>query len=364
MNRAYGAYGSLVSFGGARSAYIGQRIEADTDWYLLGERPYSPVLRRFLAPDPRSPLGPGGFNRHAYCGGDPVNRVDPSGHIFSNWSRRSILGTGDAPAHGNVLSTGAASPASAAVAVASVENLSILTSAIAPRTGYSKESAAFGLLADGPGRAPSRALHPIMEPDSLGHIYFGKAEHANIAARTWRPRRGRGPGRIRIVQREAIPPDRLKYSQDGSPPTLTEHWAGYRHHRNPDSTIWAADTRITAHSLRPLLRRLAAVGVAKATVFTSAHGSPNGKNWSPLGGYRLDSEPEFFVEDLRHTKTFARSVGIDVDIVPITLRRLDEMRQELLVSRVNIMACCFGVADRAVMEAINHDVTVYLNPPP
>ena len=44
---------------------------------------YRPVLRRFLAPDADSPFGEGGLNTYAYCAGDPVNRVDPSGHKFS-----------------------------------------------------------------------------------------------------------------------------------------------------------------------------------------------------------------------------------------------------------------------------------------
>ncbi|CRI57305.1 RHS repeat-associated core domain-containing protein [Pseudomonas sp. CCOS 191] len=51
--------------------------------YLLGNgyRAYSPVLLRFTSPDGLSPFGEGGLNAYAYCAGDPINSVDPSGHV-------------------------------------------------------------------------------------------------------------------------------------------------------------------------------------------------------------------------------------------------------------------------------------------
>lgn len=63
--------------------FNGQRHEPVSRSYLLGNgyRAFSPVLLRFLAPDSWSPFGPGGLNAYGYCSGDPVNRVDPSGHI-------------------------------------------------------------------------------------------------------------------------------------------------------------------------------------------------------------------------------------------------------------------------------------------
>lgn len=35
---------------------------------------------RFHSPDSWSPFGGGGLNAYMYCMGDPVNRVDPTGH--------------------------------------------------------------------------------------------------------------------------------------------------------------------------------------------------------------------------------------------------------------------------------------------
>lgn len=56
--------------------------EPATGWQMLGNgyRVYNPVLIRFHSPDNQSPFGRGGLNAYAYCAGDPVNRVDPSGH--------------------------------------------------------------------------------------------------------------------------------------------------------------------------------------------------------------------------------------------------------------------------------------------
>lgn len=52
--------------------------------FLLGKgyRGYHPTLRRFDRPDMLSPFGAGGINAYAYCAGNPINRVDPSGQMF------------------------------------------------------------------------------------------------------------------------------------------------------------------------------------------------------------------------------------------------------------------------------------------
>ena len=84
--------------GGEQNASVlrfsGQRKESATGHYLLGNgyRAFNPALMRFHSPDSLSPMGAGGLNCYAYCGGDPVNNTDPSGHmlksLFSQRSRR------------------------------------------------------------------------------------------------------------------------------------------------------------------------------------------------------------------------------------------------------------------------------------
>ncbi len=69
----------------AVKGYNGERCDPITGTTHLGNgyRAYNPVLMRFHCPDSWSPFGKGGFNPYAYCGGDPVNHADPSGHV--NW---------------------------------------------------------------------------------------------------------------------------------------------------------------------------------------------------------------------------------------------------------------------------------------
>ncbi|WP_256220372.1 RHS repeat-associated core domain-containing protein [Pseudomonas sp. FGI182] len=52
--------------------------------YALGKgyRYYSPFLGRFMAPDTFSPFFEGGLNPYAYCQNDPINHLDPSGHVI------------------------------------------------------------------------------------------------------------------------------------------------------------------------------------------------------------------------------------------------------------------------------------------
>lgn len=47
----------------------------------LGYRRYSSILMRFTSPDSWSPFASGGLNSYAYCGADPVNHIDPDGHM-------------------------------------------------------------------------------------------------------------------------------------------------------------------------------------------------------------------------------------------------------------------------------------------
>ncbi len=74
--------------------FNGERLDPVTGHYLLGNayRAFNPVLMRFNSPDSLSPFGEGGLNAYAYCVGDPVNRVDPTGHVFSKIL--SLLGYG------------------------------------------------------------------------------------------------------------------------------------------------------------------------------------------------------------------------------------------------------------------------------
>lgn len=87
---AYTPYGHRTVNEGLPSllGFNGQRSEPVTERYLLGNghRGFSPILMRFDRPDSLSPFGEGGLNCYAYCGGDPINRTDPTGRSWYGWA--------------------------------------------------------------------------------------------------------------------------------------------------------------------------------------------------------------------------------------------------------------------------------------
>ena len=82
---AYNPYGHHSAESGLSSllGFNGEHRDPVTGHYLLGNgyRAFNPVLMRFNSPDSWSPFGEGGINAYTYCQGDPVNSLDPSGHI-------------------------------------------------------------------------------------------------------------------------------------------------------------------------------------------------------------------------------------------------------------------------------------------
>ena len=93
----YTPYGLETTLPSA-TGFTGQLKAWSLPGYFLGSgyRFFNTVLMRFHSPDSLSPFAAGGINAYMYCGGDPVNRIDPSGHmdIFSIGRPRSPLHVG------------------------------------------------------------------------------------------------------------------------------------------------------------------------------------------------------------------------------------------------------------------------------
>ncbi|UKZ66131.1 uncharacterized protein TrAtP1_007311 [Trichoderma atroviride] len=76
--------------------FNGQWRDPVTGWYHLGNgyRVYNPVLMRFHSPDSWSPFISGEINTYAYCLSDPINRIDPSGHLSMSERDWTVMGVG------------------------------------------------------------------------------------------------------------------------------------------------------------------------------------------------------------------------------------------------------------------------------
>ena len=96
MTYTYDAWGRELSWSTLNSGYAGLLYgnpltyrgyiyDRETGFYYLQSRYYDPSVGRFLNADGYILTGPGiiGHNMFACCGNNPVNRVDPTGHFWS-----------------------------------------------------------------------------------------------------------------------------------------------------------------------------------------------------------------------------------------------------------------------------------------
>ena len=93
VSYAYDAWGNILSVTGTMADTLGESnplryrgyvYDPETDLYYLQSRYYDPELGRFINADAFTSTGQGilGNNMFAYCGNNPANRVDPTGHAF------------------------------------------------------------------------------------------------------------------------------------------------------------------------------------------------------------------------------------------------------------------------------------------
>jgi RHS repeat-associated protein len=176
----YTVYGySEESAGDSSIAFVGEMKDEKTGWYLLGSyRAYNPRLMRFHSPDGLSPFGRGGFNSYAYCGGNPVTRVDPTGE---DWVEiLTYLAIGVFTVAATVLAPGVGTALSASLAGAATTVQGFVTaSVVATAASASLEVAA--AVADGAGDGTA-AKYLGVAGAGLGLLSAGFAQRAAVLA--------------------------------------------------------------------------------------------------------------------------------------------------------------------------------------
>ncbi|WP_341659996.1 RHS repeat-associated core domain-containing protein [Vibrio sp.] len=138
--------------------FNGERRDPVTGLYHLGNgyRVFNPRLMRFHAADSLSPFGEGGINPYSYCLGDPINMIDPTGHM--SWQGGLGIGLGILGVLISIFTLGAGIAAGVALGVAagaaSAAGTAVSTAAIAS-TALGITSSVLGLASSATGIASS-----------------------------------------------------------------------------------------------------------------------------------------------------------------------------------------------------------------
>ncbi|MDD6296585.1 MAG: polymorphic toxin-type HINT domain-containing protein, partial [Firmicutes bacterium] len=118
----YDPYGKLITATGELAEknplrYRGYYYDSESGLYYLQSRYYDPATRRFVNADSYSSTGQGliGHNMFAYCGNDPVIRIDPTGEAWWHWAVAAAIVVAAAAAV--VVTAGGASAAIVSVAL-------------------------------------------------------------------------------------------------------------------------------------------------------------------------------------------------------------------------------------------------------
>jgi len=336
METIYSAYGGTHGQAGhARSRYTGERVETDPGWYLFGRRPYDPVLQRFLAPDALSPFDAGGVNRYAYCGGDPINRIDPSGHVWENpWSklRDPLLAVADSVLATTTRTGTSATPVITAHTAAASMDVARVSSGI-----------------------PAGSL---AAPEVPGDVVFGQLARGPSTSRA---RENAPPPAKQRRMDELLPASGVL--REGERPRITDRfgrWIKYTFSAPTGRSIWVTDAALDETGARELLLNLpvrrSRNRVKKVRLYTGYEGSPTGQNWHPDFHVPQTANSNYAELAQRSEVPAGASVGIKVEIAHMQFTHRDLMTEKLKRAGVHVVGISYGLMDPAVRKALNLSV--------
>jgi RHS repeat-associated protein len=374
--RAYGAYGERSGTPGrSRSAFSGEVLEAGTGCYLLGARLYSPLLRRFLGPDALSPFDDGSFNRYAYCGGDPVNRVDPSGNAWAAWIGAALgmpkvalptAGDNGASALGgsvgsNVLAmTSPAVSASVSSAIMDVTSpLTTLASVATATQGADKSGGLFGWMSVASGAA-SGALAPLAKATSgMEDAKRSRGVQTKYKVGYTKTSYTSSDGALQVDHYDGMDavakkaPERLRGG-------FRPEWKGIPNDNG--GTNYVADGPITSADIRTLMKSIKkSRSTRPITLLSGVHGNRIGHNWK--SGQRRGAEPRFYAKDRSNEREFASLAGRRGHTIGVVdLATLSDAGFVHITNSNSLIvhAYCYGLADLRFMRRYNiRRVTTY-----
>jgi len=389
--RTYGTYGIQTPVSDSVvTAFAGELPETGTGWYVLGRRVYIPALRRFTSPDASSPFDDGGLNRYAYCAGDPVNRIDPTGE---SWWEIGLTIFGITAAIAAVVVSGGAALAAAgaagsvasAVSTPSVVSLSVVAaldvvslvaeggSAIATIAGDETLSSVFGTMALTTG-----IMGAATGLASLGKTVAKAASGRGMGLKHFvgwnkldrRPHSGDSYPRVSYGA-DGVPGNETTTGTDGARVGPRDANPVWHSKSNNGATHYAAASEINFFDIRKQLTRIVDDFPSRREwtnlyLYGGAHGRPE-----PIDHWDAETRMHKFREKWIHRNftynrasltRMARKKGYRLVYVPMGRIDVDEYERTLRLPGVHLHGQCFGAADARVMLASG--MRVWSVPPP
>jgi RHS repeat-associated protein len=381
----YDAYGNAATHPDSpRSGYTGETRETGLPGYLLGGRVYLPSLRCFISPDSASPFGPGGANRYGYCGGDPVNRIDPTGNAWWDWLGASLglvaALVATAATAGALVSTAIAagslmaavtSASAATLVAATLDVVSVIAevgSIASMAAGDETAGGVFGWLAFGTGMASigmmgrSAAKSVSRRGSSSPRTNFASASQS-----------GRAPGQTRktvytfgnqrkITHHEglAIAGRRGRLNANGT--DVEPRW--YAVPNQAGGANYVADAAVSFLDSPTVLGMIKSRTDDLDVVFLAgAHGSSTGMNYANGQRVANGAVAGFFFHARNQIPDWARSMGKPVSKVSmenIANLSADEFIAVTQRPAIIVHWPCYSLADRYFMEAFHiKSVAIY-----
>ncbi|MDY1547280.1 RHS repeat-associated core domain-containing protein [Luteibacter sahnii] len=341
--RVYDAFGRgwPQPSGHSLSGYAAERFDDALAGYLLGDRPYFPALRRFGGPDPTSPFGAGGCNRYAYCAGDPVNRVDPTGRAWVGWLKHVF--TSAAAAWGARIVEHVVFPAAAAVMTTGAAVIDGLKGAATTFSGRFASPGAFDdAMLSGRRSAPPPRVRLMEDSVSLSR---GLKRVTYGAADLWSVNVLYGAG-LRdlpdLVGR--ILPD----GKDFRVSPATVRWQNAK-----GGSVVGFDTTVNWKEITNTVDRLADAEPDRAiNVFVGTHGSSSGNNWAKANGKQGRWMESDFASGESHALVNGRYRASE-RITVLDARTYSALQFKKTIRNdpdVNLLGWCFSAADSAANE--------------